>query len=315
MVKKGQFGLQLVDASTPEVPFKEHTTNDGTTYIEVEPDTEYFLKVSIDSDRDSVIYAMQVDGEDLGYWVENEKDQELLGLRSYKNGRITMRALKFRGLRDQAKSKTTITSPKDSNGSWVGEIVVTFHEYIELEGYYDEKECESKWRGSQKSLSDIKGNKEKLVKSGQGTTVESEAKSPKKKNIDVGKILETITVKYCTTVELIHAGVLPKPPYWNWARLNFPDAGLNNNAPALEPEILTFAAATTKDGKVIGEAKNVEMFDLTASNDELMSDSDTSNCCLEPEIITFAAATTQDGKVIGEPKNAELFHITASDDE
>jgi len=272
MVKKGQFGLQLVDPSMTDVPFKEHIANDGTTYIEVEPDTEYFLKVGIDSDFDSVGYKIQVDGEDLGYFGWSYVCQKLNGLWSYKNGQSTMRALKFRGLHEQSKTKTNTTSPKDSDGSWVGEIVVTFYKWIALEGYSNIQNCKSKWRGSQKRLSDMKGNKKKLVKSGQGTTKKSMTESPEIKNWKLGKKLETITVKYCTTVELIHAGVLPKPPHWNWARFNFPEVGLHNNAPALEPEILTFIGATTQDGNVIGETKNVEMFDLTASDDESMSD-------------------------------------------
>jgi len=279
MVKKGKFGLQLVDAVFTEVPFKEHTGDDGTTYIEVEPDTEYFVKVDIDAGYNSIGYRIQVDEEDLGYWGRNNKGQELSGLWSFINGQSTMRALKFRGLHNQVKSKTTISSPNDSDGSWVGEIVITFYERIKLEGYHDVPDVTSKWKGSRKSLSEIKGSKKKLVKSGRGTIAKSKTAAQKVENWKVGKKLETITVKYCTTVELIHAGVLPKPPHWNWARFNFPDAGLNNNATALEPEILTFAAATTQDGKVIGETKNVEMFNLIASDDE-SSDSDSSNSSL-----------------------------------
>jgi len=229
MVKKGRFGLQLVDAATPEVSFKEHTAEDGATYIEVEPDAEYFLKVGISSDFKNVAYDIEVDGEDLGYNSKHHScEEKIKGLRSREQGESTHKSLKFRGLydlHDQTKEKTTV-SPNDSNGDWIGEIVVTFVEVIELEGYHNRKDAtKSKWSGSHKS---INCNKKKLVKSGKGTTtkISTASRRMKRRNWKKGKIIETITVKYCTTVGLINIGVLPKPPYWKMARANFPDAAL-----------------------------------------------------------------------------------------
>jgi len=263
MVQKGDFGLQLVDAAATEFSFKEHTAKDGTAYIEVEPDAEYFLKVGINSDFENITYTIQVDGEDLGYYGTNTSCQEIHGLWSLEKGQETFKALKFRGLYDKTEEETTFCAPNDSNGvDWVGEIVVSFFEHIELQGNYSAKDVKSTWRGSQQNLN---CNKKKLVKSGKGTITKTKDASRSIKNWKVGKIIETITVKYCTTVKLINIGVLAKPPHWNWARMNFPHVELDNKTKLVNPEILTFTTMT-QDGNVVGKARNVELFDLTAAD-------------------------------------------------
>ncbi len=48
MVVEGGFRVELVDANT-KIPYKEHT-KDGKTYVEGDPDAEYFvslLKVAV----------------------------------------------------------------------------------------------------------------------------------------------------------------------------------------------------------------------------------------------------------------------------
>jgi len=273
MVKKGNFELQLVDADTPDYSFQEHIAEDGTPFIEVEPDAEYFLKIGINSDFKSVTYTMQVDGEDLGYMSTNVSCKGAMrGLWSLNKGQETHKALKFRGLYDQTEEETNISLPNDSNGGdgdWVGEIVVSFFEYIELEEYADIEDKKPNWRGSQTS---VNCEKKKSVKSGKGTTTKTKAASRKVKNWKIGNIIETITVKYCTTVGLIHIGVLPKPPYWNWARVNFPDEALHLKTKLVEPEILKFTT-TNQDGNVVEEDKNVELFDLTVSDESDFSSS------------------------------------------
>lgn len=44
MVVQGNFKVELIDATTKQ-PFKEHTSK-GKTYAEVEPDAEYFIRIT-----------------------------------------------------------------------------------------------------------------------------------------------------------------------------------------------------------------------------------------------------------------------------
>jgi hypothetical protein len=64
MVKKGRFTVELVSADS-KVKFQQHT-KDGKTYVEVEPEAEYFVRVAAEP-APRVSGRIDVDGKSLGY--------------------------------------------------------------------------------------------------------------------------------------------------------------------------------------------------------------------------------------------------------
>ena len=67
MVRKGNFHMEIVSADT-NIPFKEHRHPNGEVYVEVNPNTEYFIRIKSD-DEGLVVCKCVVDGVSLGYNV------------------------------------------------------------------------------------------------------------------------------------------------------------------------------------------------------------------------------------------------------
>ena len=130
------FDVQLVSAdqkyndrnfsrSSRRIPFQEHTR--GTkTYVEVEPDEEYFI--SIDKIRRSThrLYTdYYVDGKSLHFHVTWERDcisdsPRIVGIHSRENGIKTTHALKFvKATFTSAASNNCISNKNDLNDSSV----------------------------------------------------------------------------------------------------------------------------------------------------------------------------------------------------
>ena len=121
-----------------------------------------------------------------------------------------------------------------------------------FQGYYEQEDYTNHWKGGDVSfvmgISDP--DKKKGVKSGQGSTFEVQKCSQRKRaRFAKGGLLKTITLRYCSTLGLIHANILPKPPMWDFHRLTNPAEETDENAP--KPEILK-----RENGG------NVEVFDL-----------------------------------------------------
>jgi hypothetical protein len=67
MVRSASFTVNLLYATT-EVAFKEHTKG-SETYVEVEPDAEYFVRIEVPKDM-LVIACVCVDGKRLETGVD-----------------------------------------------------------------------------------------------------------------------------------------------------------------------------------------------------------------------------------------------------
>ena len=93
-------------------------------------------------------------------------------------------------------------------------------------------------------------DKKKGVKSDKGETFTAHKSKRRRKTYAKGGLLCTITLRYCSTLGLIHAGVLAKPPLWDMQRLTDP-ADKGEQKP--EPK-------STVKGEGGGK---VEVFDLT----------------------------------------------------
>lgn len=270
MVQKGLYSVELIDAETKE-PFLEHEgrveasdDNCVDSFVEIEPGSEYFLRVANDSSN-SVICNITVDGADLGYEFclgPNEYDDK--GLWKLENGTSQHTALKVHKVISSARSDTD-SDPK----SEIGIINVDFFEYVEGEGTEMAKDFQSEWSSDDKCLiaggdNNTVDDTKRKVKSQVGSHSEVLSNDDGKRNVySYGDDLETIRLKYCTAVGLIVEGVLLKPPLWEWARLTHGNSGKENDgALNIEPKVMTFQTQDG-DGNVV-EVKHVDMFDLTA---------------------------------------------------
>ena len=121
-MKKGQFNLQLVYRETGEV-FQEHTKEGGKTYAEVEPDAEYFVRVSSEA-SDAVYVDIQIDGTliEKGRRVTRLKSEDI-GIWRRDGGFLEENALKFNIADVKVKNGTR----NQSFTFWTGVVTALFY--------------------------------------------------------------------------------------------------------------------------------------------------------------------------------------------
>jgi hypothetical protein len=219
MVKIGKYYAEIIHADTKQA-FPEHTAPNGETYVEVEPDSEYWIRIKTDSE-DAVYVQSSVDGNSLGYYSVMNKSSPVIdrGLSKREAGKSYSYALKF--------AKASVRDGSTNGGMpaqfWTGKIEVSFSE-AHFTGYTSQRDYSQSWKGGDVSyvmgISDP--DKKKGVKSDQGSTFEvKKCSGGQIANYARGGLLQTITLRYCSTLGLIHAGILPKPPMWDLHRLSF----------------------------------------------------------------------------------------------
>ena len=236
MVVAGKFKVEVVYAET-KIPFKEHTaTTDGDTYVEVEPDAEYFVDIESKSE-DPVVAYIRIDGKDLGYNVTLRKKQNYLsGLVSKDElGGTSKQALKFVKINVFHKSE----GDRFAARMWTGTVEVDFYEGIPhvLESSSSSNQSRafsSTWEGRTSDVGFTLGvsnpDKKKGVMSAAGNTVEYTAPTTNSGSGSRGKtiifkkggLLKSVSLKYCSTLGLIYAGILSKPPQWDLHRMTYP---------------------------------------------------------------------------------------------
>lgn len=132
MVNKGIFKLELVSATTNEA-FQEHIGPDGNVYAEVEPDMDYFVKVSLDDpERNPIVSRVDVDDQPMDYYMHCkggvDKRGQRLGDWKRDDGINTFTALRFE------KLKITHQNPKkgvgNPNEKVFGSVKVNFWELL-----------------------------------------------------------------------------------------------------------------------------------------------------------------------------------------
>jgi len=205
MVKKGKFSVEIINADT-KTAFPEHTAPNGDLYVEVEPDSEYFIRMHSDFQGPATANIC-VDGRDLGFTCNFSKGgpSQDRGIWEFVNGKSVDHALKF--------VKTLARKGDTPSDGWTGKVEVKFFEAISV-GYRNLKEYKNAWKGGDVSyvmgISDP--DKKKGVKSGKGASFAAEQLSGRYERYERGASLGTITLHYCSTLGLIEAGILPKPP-------------------------------------------------------------------------------------------------------
>lgn len=214
MVVQGNFKVELIDATTKQ-PFKEHTSK-GKTYAEVEPDAEYFIRITT-SYPSTVKAYFEVDGENLGYCKRIPYGSEkIAGLWTREKGKETTTALRFQ--------KASVLDRSASGQPWTGSVRVRVFEAVKTGKVKDKKvDRLNKWSGRSKIGMKIGQQAKKGVKSTVGKTIGNiKEVVAKHKEYKKGRSLGTIDLHYCTALGLIYADVLPKPPRWDLHRMNFP---------------------------------------------------------------------------------------------
>jgi hypothetical protein len=280
MVKEGLFSVQLVHAETM-IPFAEHEGPDGKHYVEVEPNVEYWIRIaSSDASRD-VICNFQVDGKKLGInrLLNSTKTgcPSDVGLWEAVGEQSTEHSFQVRAFHGRA-GKTF----------YIGNVQVDFHEAIAKPGSCQPTEFVNQWNGDQ-ARTNYQGS-EKEVASQVGTVVKTVTKC--KIRYGTGRLLQTITLHYCTTMGLIHVKVLPQPESWEYHRMRFPADNATNGAVVdMEPEIMKVQTRTAA-GDVVQE-KRYEMFDLTQLNDDVNEHNDLVIVNYEPDEGAITTAVAQ----------------------
>jgi len=271
---KVAYRVELVDALTKQ-PFIEHTGSDGKVYVEVEPEADYFIKISssVDPNIHKVLVDIEIDGNAIGCSINlwAYKDCTLWeGYYEQKNGEITELSLKFSKASKQKEKKSI-----DGCGIQLlmGKIVVTFSDAVP-NGFDKGKDFETNLDPNEIELTS------KSVETAKGSVVnDMNEEHPNYTDEDSktryisGKVREEIELNYCCAVSLINQKILPKPPLWEMHRLRAPETKNGKGTMTVEPKRIKIGAVVT-NGVTLSPGKEVDFFDLTecCSSDEEFED-------------------------------------------
>jgi hypothetical protein len=218
MVRQGDFIVEIVEAES-KTPFKEHTRkSDGTVFVEVEPNIEYFVHIKRVGDMvcsgKSVFACASIDGHKMSAlypWYKGARHSVYAGLWEHnsQDGVTITRALQV------FEPAQRINNSSAQGSSYVtGKVQVQISERF-FSGKHETSQSSS---GSFKhcnvlkcSGTDRKKDK-KLLRSKAGFTAETNSSPTGLRPVyNAGKLLDMITLQYCSTVGLIEVGVLERP--------------------------------------------------------------------------------------------------------
>jgi hypothetical protein len=270
MVIVNDFEFQIVTAED-KTPFKEHKKGPNT-FVEVEPDAEYFLSVRQVRDFDDKrVCTIDVDGKGLGFvqvYNQIRSKRKVFGIFSWSKGVETMEALKF--------VKATFTSGDKGIGpamSGMGKIELKVSNAV-FTGNTRRNDFKASFAPSTiQMVEDAAVTMKKNLRSGQGhcaeiTNYDRHALTP---HYNAGTHLYTITLHYCATPGLIAVGVLPKPPLWDYQRMLKP-----SNMTPKEKKNLDKAVSVKRDrnGSEILELNDSDDSDSDEDDDAKNNDTD-----------------------------------------
>ncbi|MGK3749121.1 MAG: hypothetical protein ACI8RD_001413 [Bacillariaceae sp.] len=273
MVVVNDFKFQLVSAEDDnKTPFKEWKSK-TKTYVEVEPDAEYFLSIEMAQPSSTSLYCeYYVDGKDLGYHDVVPANHiinppRIRGIFSRSNSTETMKALKFvKALFHSSNSKDDIGFGS-TMGAGMGEIKMKVYQAIE-NGYTSTGTQTNFTSSFTTSSIDIEDGAfvtmKKNIRSGEGNksvVTKTSNMNGVKMTYLKGPQLYTIPLNYCATLGLISVGVLPKPPHWDYQRM-------------LKPSKLTAKEKERVEKGVINANRNKNGKEVLELNDSSDDDSD-----------------------------------------
>jgi hypothetical protein len=262
MVKKGRFTVELVNADT-KTAFKEHT-KDTEIYVEAEPDAEYFVRIVFGAGS-PVRARIFIDDKFIGYNKNITKPGEETvdcGLWSFDGVSGTDKALLF------AKAKVFNSSNAAQEAPfWTGNVKVEFSELLDTGRTHVVRPSQNKWKGGDVGVVEGQaGPKMKGVMTKEGNIATSQKDRGLRRTYIKGRILETITLKYCSTVGLMMAGVLgPVDPCVMAKTLHDDKRGADavtvDAASMPLPKKIRFVQEV--NGQSFGPPKEYDLFDLT----------------------------------------------------
>jgi hypothetical protein len=268
MVQKGRFTVELVSADS-NAPFKEHTKDDET-YVEAEPDAEYFVRICTGPGV-PVRAQIFVDGKFLGYNAtagsQEEKHSHNRGLWMHDgDSSSTHQALLF--------AKANVFNSSDAAQEapfWTGNVKVEFAEIFDTGRTHVQNKWQNKWKGGDVGLVvGQAGPKMKGVMTKEGNIAVSKQDDGRRTTYREGRLLDTITLNYCSTVGLMMAGVLGPVDRYVMARKLHEykrgadgEAGDGEDAESMPPpQKIRFVQEV--NGRSFGPPKEYDLFDLTS---------------------------------------------------
>ena len=276
MVVVNNFKFQIVSTEDDnKTPFKEWESKTNLkTYVEVEPDAEYFLSVEmVQASSTSLLCVYYVDGKCLGYYDAFPANRKLgpifRGIFSRSNSTVTtMKALKFVKASFHSSNKEDRVGFGSEIGAGMGIIEMKVYQAIE-NGYTstgNEKSFASSFTTSSIDIEDgAVVTMKKNLRTGEGNkSVVTKASNMNRLNYLKGPQLYTIPLNYCATLGLISVGILPKPPAWVHARM-------------LHPSKLTAEEKQRVEKGITNVSQNERGKDVLELNDSDDSDNDDSD--------------------------------------
>ena len=212
------FHVDIVEATTKE-PFLQHR-KDGNTYVEVEPDTEYFVLVRKVKELPAgmeISIKVKVDDQCLGWAVMFHVVKSFnFGLCTFEEGTTYNKALKFcklheSNVRNNTHGKSRPWTTQFLNEYLMGNVQVQIYEYKGTAGprtqissnFVRSETVEDEQRMAaldEKKVVTGKGSKKEITFSGSGVSS------------SLGRQLGCIELKYCTVKGLMAVGVVPPCP-------------------------------------------------------------------------------------------------------
>jgi hypothetical protein len=213
MVTQGKFSVQIINAET-NVKFQEHVDPmDMKTYVEVEPDVEYYIEVSGTNSMDALVTA-EVDKVSVGYCTQlpaHSQGPKRIGCRNAKGDIAAFRFRKTLVERPDDDSDDDGTEKKSSlQKTWTGTVKVKVYVCLLNHENQDSTGGQSWHKGEVGATLGVTPlNQKKGVYSDVGSTLEQNVNWNRR--FKYGTMLEEINLMYCSTVGLINFGLLPQP--------------------------------------------------------------------------------------------------------
>ena len=266
MVIVGNFSARLVDATSKE-PLPEHVRS-GEVFAEVESDTEYYIEIQVIGSairpKKKICFQFSVDGTKLeSRTIINKKTGPgVVGLLSRKHGVVTNKAFRFQKASNRRSNRDSYTVGPDMV---FGSVIVQISDAVPVRTLAQD-DFQEEFGAVQPTLAtcNVYDGHKGILRSIEGTV--SQVSSSTGVTYLPGRLRQEIKINYCTTLDLIYAGVLARPPLWEFHRLKH-GISKNHSIEALSvPPPKRIKVGAVYDGmSMIVPPREVELFDLTGN--------------------------------------------------
>jgi hypothetical protein len=226
MVQQGDFNVQLVNATT-KIPFLEHTRENGDTFVEAEPDAEYFIQWQKTAAVNwghvpYLVLEFLVDGTRLGFGC-HFSSRSITALPSYAgptdfaNGKYVTGTLQF--YIPNSRPTTDEEFNVDRFVEKMGRVDIRLYEGWQrytIAQASSVKPSTFDGSGATFALSRDGREKDKAVLSARGSSTLSQPELASSHVVTTGQLLDTITLRYCSVKGLQLVGILSPPTSTVW---------------------------------------------------------------------------------------------------